>query len=601
MKWWSRLVAGASMVAAVSVIVRVCGLEDTVFFNKSAASLGVFFLGLILVPKAFGHWHEDRRSFLAGFGLAFVLVFTEILGWAMRLWDAGGGVILTGIGVFGMAGAAALLAFALEPWFYGILNPGRKGKTEEGGAAALWMERCSAGRIFFGAWGIIFLSWIPCALAFYPGLYSYDMSWQWAQFASGDFTTHHPLVHTLLCGGIIELGKVLGGSYERGLFFHSLAQMAFLSGCMAFGIRFLAKRRVRTWAMVGVLAFFALFPFFPVLGVSTTKDTMFAGFFFVVFVCICDMVWDKAFYRGRKLVWFEACAVSMCLLRNNAVHGLAVMVCCLMAVWGVGALRKMGNREKKRNLFFGRSIWLTGLCILLSQAGFWALEQGLEAGKGSRAEMLSLPMQQMARAYVYHKEEFSKGDTEELLRFFDEDSLLRYKYYVSDPVKAGMNMEEFRMGDFFRLWFRLGRQFPGEYMLSPLYNMMGLWYLGGDSSCFVSYEMLPPFDEVHKVEAKSKLPWLKAYYCWFTDENLQRCLPGLCLFFYTSFYSWCVLFAAVMLAAKRRYKELIPPLFLGSYLFTLVFGPCIIVRYVLGVMMCVPVLGVMVFSEQGRI
>ncbi len=42
-------------------------------------------------------------------------------------------------------------------------------------------------------------------------------------------------------------------------------------------------------------------------------------------------------------------------------------------------------------------------------------------------------------------------------------------------------------------------------------------------------------------------------------------------------------------------------MFLGSYLFTLVFGPCIIVRYVLGVMMCVPVLGVMVFSEQGRI
>ena len=165
MKWWSRLVAGASMVAAVSVIVRVCGLEDTVFFNKSAASLGVFFLGLILVPKAFGHWHEDRRSFLAGFGLAFVLVFTEILGWAMRLWDAGGSVILTGIGVFCMAGAAALLAFALEPWFYVILNPGRKGKTEEGGAAALWMERCSAGRIFF------YHPPSPCPHAFVRGDY----------------------------------------------------------------------------------------------------------------------------------------------------------------------------------------------------------------------------------------------------------------------------------------------------------------------------------------------------------------------------------------------------------------------------------------------
>ena len=236
------------------------------------------------------------------------------------------------------------------------------------------------------------------------------------------------------------------------------------------------------------------------------------------------------------------------------------------------------------------------VCILLSQMMFMALERSFHAEKGSKAEMLSLPMQQMARSYVYHQEEFSKEDRDELLRFFDESALLQYTYYLSDPVKNGLDMEEFELSDFVRLWLRLGRQFPGEYVKSPLYNTMGLWYMGGDSSCYVEYRMLPPFDEEHVVETRSKLPWLKEYYTWFTDENLQKFLPGLSIFFYTSFYSWCVVLAAGIFIAKRKYHYLILPLFLAGYGFSLIFGPCMAVRYFLAVMVCIPILAAMVFQ-----
>ncbi len=579
-----RAVTAAGMVFGASGIVRVYGLEDIIFFNKEAISLALFLLGWHMAGTAWRHWHEDRRDCIIAYVMALGMVFTEVLGTGMRTEVARGGVNLGARGAAVMAAASLVLAVAAEPCFFrllcGTLKPGETRPSPK-----------DVNRIFFTAWGILFAGYVPCILAFYPGLYCYDMIWQWSQFDSWGFTTHHPLIHTLMAGGMIELGKAAFGTYSRGLFLHSVVQTLFLTGTMAFAIRFLVKRGTRKWAAALTGAFFLLFPFFPVLGISTTKDTAFGGFFLMTFTCICDMVDQKQFYRGWPLAGFVACSVFMCLFRNNAIYGLAVMACCLLFFWIMARIRHRNGR------FFMRAAGLTLLCMVLSQGMFAALEKGLKAEKGSKAEMLSLPMQQMARAYVYHKDEFSLEDREEFLYYFDESWVLRYKYYVSDPVKAGLDMSHFRPSKFIKLWAKLGRQFPGEYIRAPLYNMMGLWYMGGDSSCYMEYDMSPPFDEEHEVEIKSRLPWLKDYYSWFTDSNIQKHLPGLSLFFYTSFYSWCVAIGAAVMWAKRKYLHMILPLFLACYGFTLVFGPCIIIRYFMGIMMCIPILAVMAFES----
>ena len=211
-----------------------------------------------------------------------------------------------------------------------------------------------------------------------------------------------------------------------------------------------------------------------------------------------------------------------------------------------------------------------------------------------------MPVQQLARTYVYHQDDISMEDKTLLFSYLPEENLNGYKYYVSDPVKAGLNQEylEENTGDFVKLWAGLGLQYPKEYLLASLYNMMGLWYLGGDSSCYVEYEMSEPFDEEHAVETRSILPGLREVYCWFTDENLQENLPGLSIFFYTSFYVWAVLTAAFFALARRKYLYQIPVLFLGGYILTLVLGPCVTVRYLLGVIMAVPVLWICVTREE---
>lgn len=575
------------LVAAISGMMRVCGIQDAVLFNKGILSIGVFALGWMVTSGNYENWKADKRRFLLCFAMASGVVFTEFLGMLMWLEASRGGTNLGPAGVAWVIISTPVMAWAAVPFFYRI--SGWAVYTDAGR-----YEKVRLNRIFFMAWGILFVGFLPCALAFYPGLYCYDMVWQWAQFAEGIYSTHHPLIHTLFSGGVIELGKMLTGSYEKGLFIHSLVQLLILSGSMAFALRFLVKRKTRLWVVLTVGAFFLLFPFFPVLGISTTKDTIFGCLFLIVFVCICDMAAEHRFYRGWQLAAFLAAAVLMCLFRNNAVYGLVVMLGVLILTFLVLKF------HRKEGTWILHASGMILICIIASQCMFGVLERGLHAAKGSSAEMLSVPMQQMARVYVRHQEELTSEERAEMTRFFDEGMLLKYKYYVSDPVKAGMDMEYFNdhKGDFVRLWMQLGRKFPGEYLASPLYNTFGLWYIGGDSSCYMEYKMSPPFDEEHAVETRSKIPWLMAYYSWFTYENLQEYLPGLSLVFYTSFYSWCIALGAGILVVKRKYIYLILPLFLAAYGFTLFFGPCIIVRYCYGMILCVPVLAVMVFQEE---
>lgn len=44
---------------------------------------------------------------------------------------------------------------------------------------------------------IQFLLWLPVFLAYYPGIYTYDVLWQMLQGSYVNYNTHYPLVHTL--------------------------------------------------------------------------------------------------------------------------------------------------------------------------------------------------------------------------------------------------------------------------------------------------------------------------------------------------------------------------------------------------------------------
>lgn len=574
------------------------GLSDMLLFPKSLLSVFLFGAGFFLIGRMAEDWKENRCLAFWAQLLSAMLCFTELLGRGLRLTEAG---------VFGKAAEGAQLLTAAEKqvyldswqsWAWTVFTAVALSAylepflfrletflpTEE---ACFKRDKKGILSVFFKSWILLFLGYLPCFLAFYPGLYCYDMTWQWDMYWTGDYSTHHPLLHTYLCGWLFELGNTLFGSYNAGLALQSLLQTGILTGCMAFAAAFLAKWGLPRKIRAAVTAFYLFFPFFQVLGISTTKDTIFGGLFLVVFVCVCDMTKMQRIYRGKALAGFLAAAVLMGIFRNNASYGLLLTVFCMMTVWFV--MRLKGRRGG----------FLPGLSLILclSIAGSAGVNSGLEralhASRGSVAEMLSVPMQQMARTYVYHEAELSEELKEELTVYLPRENLEAYKYYVSDPVKTGFQEEKFEAGkeDFFRLWLRMGQQFPAEYVRATLLNTMGLWYLGGDSSCYMAYEMKPS----SYVWQDSRLPVLKPWYLWFQNENLKEKLPALSIPFYTSFYSWAVVLCGGLLIGRKRYRWLTPAGILLGYLISLAPGPCILVRYMAGIMLCVPVLWGVVF------
>ncbi len=577
-----RVIAAAAGTVGISALIGVYGLSDRVYFNKTILSVLTFAAYFAAAGRAAAEFRTDRSRASWSFALAWLLSFTEELGMGMRLAANGiPAVINAGTTAF-MALCAVPAALLLEPAFFRLAGciKDREEKSADG------KDGKNAGRVFLLAWFVVFLAYIPCFLAFFPGLYCYDMIWQWGMFASHNYNTHHPLIHTLISSGLIEFGKNIFGSYNAGLAVHSLFQLLVLSGSIAFAGSFLGRLRIGRRLWLAVMLFYILFPFFPVLGVSTTKDVLFGCLFLDVFTCLCDMVSSRRVYRGWRLAGFLAVSALMGMFRNNAVYGLAFSVFAMLLVW------LFAGRRSREGKFLLQLTALLFAAVILTEGGFSALEVGLHAGKGSVAEMMSIPCQQLARIYVNHSDEIGAEEREELFRYIPEDALKQYRYWLSDPVKDHFNADYFngnRTG-FLRLWLRMGKRFPGDFILAPLYNTLGAWYLGGDSSCYMEYEMSRPFDEAHRVESRSLLPPLKKVYSWFNDVNFQKYLPVVSLIFYTSFYAWMVLAAAVLIAVRRRWIYLVLPLFCAGYILTLLLGPCMTVRYMFGVILCVPVL-----------
>ncbi len=643
-------VLGAIAVFLFSLCERAYTAYGSIFFNKGFCSFLVFLVfywfirrALIFVREKKPSGYEKVRLGLCYLFL-YLLSFSELAGLLLRLYEDGRPVALTAASVGIMALLSFLTALMLLPLCYGLLSMEAQGSASFPGPDAAKEQR----RYFLKLFLFCLISYMPCFLAFFPGIYCYDMSWQWQMVIEQDFFAHHPLIHTVLAGGIFELMKDLTGSYNMGLAVYSLLQLLVIAASAALAGTFLKKWGANRGLRIGAQLFYMLFPFIPIMGLSTTKDVIFGALFLMVMVFICDMALERRVYRGAKLLGFFALLLLMQLFRNNAAYGVLFMALVLfiagiflgrkqrksalelektegrLRVSADGAEAKAGSihriaedkaeepgREtavkaiKKEDSLGGNYVLrLSGILLIGGLAaflGFAGLKTAFSAAEGSKAEMLSIPCQQLARVYKEHGDELSEEERQLLFTFIRKEGLDAYKYYVSDPVKANLDMNAVYGAKraFLSLWIELGLRYPGTYIAATLSNTMGLWYLGGDSSSYVEYEMSPPLDEEHGFTSDSKLPFLKDIYSWFTDINIKSYLPVISLIFYTSFYAWGTLLCGLGAIFKKRYELLIPVLFSIAYMLSLVPGPCITIRYMFGVILSFPLLLGLCFSKLG--
>lgn len=538
---------------------------------------------------------ENRRFLLCAFAWGVPFALSCVLGW--RLVHEGT--------VFGPGGSAAAYAgsfflFLLETAVLSVPSvvlaafvmrgrrvPGTAAENRQEAEDA--SEECSR-RPIWQVWLfyslLIFLCWMPVFLAYYPSVFAYDAEGQLYQVLAGDYSTHHPLLHTLFLGVFFRLGIALG-SCSAGMAVHSVVQMALMAGTFGWALSFLYQRRVPGWGRVLLFLFFSFFPANPVLAMSTTKDVLFAAFVLLYTLCLYRMACGRDVRQGGKAqAVYIVVGVLMLLFRNNAVYAFIVSVPIVYA----------GLAERKRMY-----LRMTLLVFALFGICAFSLKAVTHAQSGSPREMLSVPLQQMARTRVKAEEEIDPSLRQELEKYIPSEWVFAaYNPHLADPVKNRAVIHDDPAG-LIKTWIRLGLQHPAIYIDAFLDNSLGLWYLWDTSHAQVygigtesGFGYLSTDNRTmpagFEVEEHSLLPGLRVFMERIVSDNAYGRIPVVRLLFAPALYWWLLYLCLVTALYRKRYREILPVVFLVAYCLTLLLSPTVLVRYIYPLLVTIPVI-----------
>ena len=441
---------------------------------------------------------------------------------------------------------------------------------------------------------IILLCWMPVFLAYYPSVFAYDAEGQLYQVIARDYSTHHPLLHTLFLGAFFNLGGRALGSYSAGMAVHSVVQMLLMAGTFGYTLSFLYRKGVSVYLRIGLLIFYALFPTNSILALSTTKDVLFSALVLLYTITMYRMAAGECF---AKKDWMAYVFLSVLLLhfRNNAIYAYVLGVPLIYL-----GLRRGKDDEKPQDALLRKKFLLTSvLALVLFAVSNLALKASLDAQNGSPREMLSIPLQQMARTRVKAEETLLPEMRQELDKYIPSEWVFAaYNPYLADPVKNRAVIHDDPAG-LIGTWIKLGTQHPQIYIDAFLDNSIGYWFLedrthariygiGAESGFgYLSTDnrTMPAGCEI--VE-HSYLPGLRAAMERIVSDNAYQKLPVIRMIFAPAFYWWLLCMYAAAAIYRRKYRMLLPAAFLIVYYLTLLLSPTVLIRYMYPFVVTVP-------------
>lgn len=424
----------------------------------------------------------------------------------------------------------------------------------------------------------IYMVWL---VALYPGFYNYDMGNQLPQimYPEVSFSAFHPLLHTIIGGGIITMGYHLySADLTFGVFLYNVVQMGLCTFAFTCALRFLYRRTGRKLLTVLAFAFYAFCPSVVLYAMSTTKDV--SCFAFLLLALLKGYTIMEKRERGEQIRLQDKVSLCLlliiaCLLRNNIIYAVIAFAVIALAV----------NRDHRRQRLVGYA------CVI---AGYFLANNALiavcHAERTDIEEALSVPIQQISRVYQnYGESAFTDEELELLYAVIEPGEFNMYDPMISDSMKwvVGLHIDVFKgkVWEYAKLWLKKGLEYPGTYIAATLDNTYQAWYPG---------TVLRESDGYHRyfwVTDNSNPKW-QALYEWvkgLNDEDSYTQIPVLRLFFVTGTMLWITL-AAWFYGWYRRDRKIIAVLGLSLLVAgTALCGPVSDIRYYLNLFYLAPV------------
>lgn len=449
---------------------------------------------------------------------------------------------------------------------------------------------------------IILVCWLPYIIAYYPTILSPDPSYQIKQFfgirtkyadyailldESMQITNHHPVLHTLLLGGCLKVGNLIGND-NLGLFFYSIIQIGILSCTLAYSIKYMIKNmNISNKVSFIFLLIYSLVPIFPFYAMSAVKDVTFSSFIVLYVILLHNIV--KKNGEGFKIYQYLLMFLLMLLIilfRNNGIY--IIMISMPFLIWIV------------------RKKWIPYTLLFIASLIFNTCYNDIilpyfKITPGSIREMLSIPFQQTARYSKYHSEELSDEDIVIIDKVLNYDTLAdRYNPELADPVKNEFNKytTEEDLKKYFEVWLDGLKKHPVTYIDATVENTYGYFY-PEKQNWYIYAKFEDRILEDGFEYSYNSLGWLRTVLQSF-GAAFSR-IPVIGLIVNIGFNTWLVLILVMYLIYKKEYKKLVIYLpALISILVCMASPANTYFRYVLPYVFSMPVMIASVIEQQRK-
>lgn len=470
--------------------------------------------------------------------------------------------------------------------------------------------KCRAGRVtewlfethvVTGVMLVVILFRLPYLIAFYPCSMSWDGGAQiCCFFGTEPFTNHHPPFISYLYGAIAWYSQEWGIP-NVGMFAIPIMQ-TLLSAFAVAQVCLLYKRlRLSYWVRWGSLVYYSVFTVWCIFDCTVIKDTLYypLTLLFTLQLINCLLDSDLFWSRKRNFVLMIVYAVLMMQTRNNGVFVVLFAIPFALCF-----------AKGKRVLL------LVGTCMMLLINTI--LNNGLYPTLGvisleAKEDTYCILFQQTAKYGQDYPDDVTDEERALLSTIFDYDEMVKvYNPQLADWVKNCLKLSESNSVDhtnrefaeikreYFKVWFAQFRRHPMSYVKTFLECSYGYYYPEvkpyKEGTGFYEAERNMLTSGMH---AYRQIKQLKPARFLLEQVSKVEYLPGIGLLYRCGFYTWCVLFAAMYMISKKRYRLLmavVPPFV--NILVCLISPVNTCIRYAMPTMCMVPVLIGLLFLKE---
>ncbi len=319
---------------------------------------------------------------------------------------------------------------------------------------------------FFGCFGCIAAVYLLFLFTTgYPVYLAADSINSMNQIRSGEILNNHPYWYTQFIGLCLRLGWLLTGSNNGSCAVYSAIQCILMAACFAYALVTLYQAGIPKWCVAVVLGMYAFLPHNLTYSITMWKDTLFGGCSLVIITAAYRILKDIGKHAWLNYLVMAVGGAAFCVIRHNGWP--------MMLVWMVFLLLF----ERKNRKLLGTA----GIVLVIGWFATHLMMDLLGVREKDLVEVLAVPLQQIARVIAVGCP-IDQSDLVILERIFHMDLVQElYSPEIVDPIKfkamkdAGQQYIQEHMGQFLRLWLRLGAQNPGEYLKAWVELTKGYW------------------------------------------------------------------------------------------------------------------------------